>query len=744
MQPVRKSPDSVQLQPETYENIGDLLDVLRRRWKFSLASVGVCLLLGLAAWLLLTPKYTSTVTLEINRDNPTANVSSANPGTVPDDVKTEVETDTNILQSDALALQVIEAQKLGAAKPFSKIKVPAEDGLPLSKAPRRREKYLRAFSKALKVQSVPDSRLITVAFTSPDPQIAANTANALADSFIADTLDRRLHSTSDVSFWISKELDSLRNRVQASEQALAEFEHKTGIAGIDVGSSAPQGNGLAIEAHNPILDRLNTLNQELTTAEANRISSETVYRLVSSQDPEMVLGLGSMSMINGQSLLAQSGSLDLLRSLRLQEISLSTQAADLSTRFGSQNPRLVQVNSQLAEINSQIQSEMNKLKRRAENAFSYAKQNENAVRTELGRQQVLADRFTDNTVQLQLLAQEAYSNRTLYQSLSTELNQANVTAGIHATRIDIVDRALVAGTPTSPNMLLLIPGFLAVGLLVGIVGSFLRESVDDSITLPRDVESTVEFPVIARLPIINDVTGTALLASDGTSLLTAPQSNVSQAFRFLCTLVVHRMVDISHPVVLVSSPQRGDGKSTVAYNLAVALAQRGGRVLLIDADMRDPSQQRFFGAGQADVGLSDLLRNGHVSMHDALVPHGTLSNLYLLSAGKTPELPAELLSSAHFDQLLQDAKANFSWVIIDSAPLLSFTDAAIIAGKTDGVLPVLASGVTSKEALTSCTALLLQGGARILGFVLNQERGRSQLPLPSSYYRFTQEVSEHA
>ncbi len=725
--------------PERYETLSDLLAVVRERWKTVLGCVLACFVLGALACLILKPKYTASASLEVNSETP-AMAGGSLPGAagLPDEVKTEVETDTNVLQSSDLALAVIQKLKLENDAPFRAVHVRKEADLSLDRAPKTRDTYLKLFAKNLKVSSVPDSRLITVAFRNPDPAVAAEVANTLAETFIAQTLERRLHANSTVSFWISKEIGGLRERVRLSEQALADFEHKTGLAGIDVQSATQTGgqSGLAMQAHNGVLDRLNTLNAELTTAEANRISSEAIYKLTQSQDPETVLGLGSMNLVGGGSVLAQGGGLDLLRTLRSQQAALKVQLADLQTRYGPQNPRLVELTSQLQAMDSEIAAEMARIRERAENDYKYAQANQDALRAQLARQQQLADKFTDQTVQLQLLSQEAFSNRTLYQNLYSELNQANVAAGIHATRLDIVDRALIPGTPSSPSPFLLLAASLGAGLVLGILCAFLRQSIDVSVRVARDVESTVHIPVIAQLPMLGEGAARA-------SMLHAPRSAFAESCRSLCTAVLGLLESGSQPrVLLVSSPFGGDGKTTVSYNIAVALAQRGERVLLLDANLRDPGLQHFFPNSGAS-GLADVLEHRAPRLADSITEHPQLPNLALLPAGRTPELPAELFSSEAFERLLDEARAHYRWTVIDSPSLLPFTDATVIADKVDGVVAVARAGSTSREGLRAYTQLLLRMRAPLLGFALNCAADRLALPPHASPERSLQKVSQH-
>ncbi len=731
-------------EPDQYESLQDLLGVLKRYRLTILAVALATVALALLGCLLITPKYASTATVEVNRDSVSGSDGGGptNAGSQPDDVKTEVQTDTAILQDDKLALGAIRDLHLADHPPFNKVHVAKERGLPLDRAPETRGRLLKLFGKSLKVESVPDTRLIQVTFRNEDPVIAATVANTLCHSFIEDYLQRRAQSTTEASFWIGKELESLKKRVQDSEQALVDYEHKTGLVGVDIASSSQGGNGLATQSHNTVLDRLNSLNQELTTSEANRISSEAVYRLVKSRDPEVVLGLGSMSNSNGVSVLSQ-GSLELLRSLRVQEVPLKTQYADLAAKYGDMNPRLIQLQHQINAVDAEVKTELEKISQRAESDYLYAKQNEDAVRAQFKDQQEAANNLTDATVQLQVLAQEAFSNRKLYENLFSQLHQANVTAGIHATRLDIVNQAQVSGSPVIPNYMLTLSIALAAGTFLGTVLAFVRQSMDQSVLVPEDVESAVHLPVLAHLPLFTNGKSVLPVTPGQSVLISTPELHLSEAFRSLRTAILLSRPALTCKTLLLTSPLASDGKTTVAYNLAIAFAQQGNRVLLIDGDMRYADLHRYFGTPN-DGGLSEALTTRSRSLLSRLHTHPLLENLFLLPAGSKPHLPAELFSSLAFDQLLAEARANFDWVLIDTPPFLPFTDAAILSAKVDAVLPVLRSGVTSREMLKSTNTLLQRMHAPVIGFVLNGVKDDSMVPFHTYGYHRNQEDHEYS
>ena len=722
------TPIEIATAPGEGQTLSGLLLILRHRWKLVALVTLATFAVGLAACLLITPRYAATSTLEINKDDHGQDTAaqSSGPTFSADEIKTELQTDVSVLESDGMALAVMQDLHLLERKPFNRAVAPGEKGKPLDQAPRTRERAVQLFSKYLKVDTPADTRLITVTYQNPDPALAAAISNSLCDKFIENSASRRQRSTARVSVLLQKQLADLKKQVEISEQKLADYERKTGMAGIQLtGASSGEGSSsVAISPHNTVDERLFALNQELTTAEANRISTETVYRLVQTQDPEVVLGLGSMSASSGSGgagSVSSDAGIQLVRSLRAEEASLSQEFASASVKYGTGNPRLSQLQGQLDAVRTQMKAELNRISRRAENAYTYAKKNEDTIRAQFGKQQSAANEMADKTVQLQVLAQEAYSNRALYESLFSKLQTASLASGVRATRIDVVDEARVPGSPSVPDYGRFLPVIAGVGVLFGVSSAFLRESLDDTVRTPRDVGEVTNLSMLAYVPNAGETS-----LKDGRAgesrLIEAPHSPFSEAFRTLRTSILLETAAIHPKVFLVTSPIGNDGKTTVTYNLGVAFAQGGARVLLIDADLRHPSLHRAFGCPVAP-GVGDLQGAAPGTRLPGIVRHTTVPTLSILPAGHQLDFPAEFFESAEFAGLLHTCAQQFDYVLIDSPPMLAVADASIIATKgVAGVLAVIRSGSTTRPTFSAFATALQRVGTPIIGVLLNDVR----------------------
>jgi len=747
--------------PSQYQTLSGLLRVLRQRWRTVAITGAAVFALGTAAYFLIEA-YSATTIIEFNKDDPSDNdaAQSNGPALTSDDIKDEVQTGVSILETDdGLALRVIKKLNLINEPSFKKAIDPAEKDKPLDDAPRTRDKALNLFRSRLKVLSPPDTRLITITFKAPDPILAASITNTLARTFIDDTLSRRQRSIEQSSAWLQHELGDLKKQVEQSEQRLADYERNTGLAGIELtgSSNGSDTTAVSVTPQNTVTARLFGLNQELTQAEANRISAEAVFHLVKSQDPEVVLGLGPMSVSSGNG--GSSGSItpegiELVSSLRAQESDLDRQLAASVVKYGSNNPRLLQLQQQIDAVKQQMQAELERIRLRAANSYQYAKLNEDSIRGQFTEQEAAANVMADKSVKLQLLAQEAFSNRGLYEKLFSKLQTAALTSGTRATRIDIVAEAIPAGSPNIPKLSLYFAALAAIVLFFGISAAFLQESIDETVRTPQDLDEIQGLTMLGYIPRLEALT-LRQTGPGGSQLIDAPHSPFSEAFRGLRTSINlgdvrwakqnmfstedHAAADIAAtgvPVfawedglleaisttqsrtILVTSALGGAGKTTVTYNLGVAFAQQGCRVLLLDGDLRNPELHKLFSTPVAP-GLSGACGSGEIS---GIVQHSSLPGLFMLPAGEQRELPSELFGSPAFDSVLRKLSRFYDYILIDSPPILAVTDASIIAGKVNAIIAVVRSRSTTRAALAALAQAMRRTHAPVIGFVLNDVR----------------------
>ncbi len=728
------------------ESLRDIIRVLRKRRSSIIAwTLGVLALTYLYC-AITKNTYTSTAMLLVDKQGSTgvdlgglSGLASSLTG--EDDTKTELTTHATVLQNDTTTLMVIH--QLGLDKVYEyrpglfgwDRQIKAELGRPLEQAAATRERLLKIVEGHLKVEQTPDTRLITVSYTDQNPQRAADVANAYVNEYIHEYLMSHFQATARASDWLQIQLNDLKAKVADSQQKLSDYESKTGLSVLMLeagGNSSGGGGGGGLSSgggtHIPALDKLAALNEELTAAEADRITKEAIYELTQTQSPEVVAGLGTSALASaaGATVITEGQGLSVLEQLRTQEAALRVQYGDYETKYGPNNPHLSEMQGQMAALNQSIKDELKRINERAKNDVELARKTEDGLRQAYNQQQAEVNKLNDNTIELEVLAGEALSNRDLYNSLFTRLQEASIQAGVSATNLDLVDEARPTTTPTKPNWVLYPTIGLGAGLFLGVAFAFMRENLDESIVTAEQVEKIGLLPVLSYIPLVRaddlqrgkPIEGTAAVNPLEQSLLiTRPNAPAAEAYRALRTAILLSSADEPLRVLLTTSPLGGDGKSTITYNLAVAFAQHGRRVLVLDADMRKSSAHTFFHVPKAP-GLSEVLTGG-ISFTDAMVQHESLPNLCLLPSGTVPPNPAELLDSKRFDALLEEAKKQFDLILIDSPPVLMVTDPVILSTKTDGALIILRSQKTTKPVLKRAVEVLSRSYGRKLGFVVN-------------------------
>jgi len=707
-----------------------------------------CALFGLLAAILvtlfMTPRYRATATIELNEDksggvSALSDLASAATGGA-DQLKVKVETETAVLEDDTIALAVME--KLGMLRLagtgwFNKQPGPVVS--PGALPARRREELIDAFESQLKVKEVESSRLIAITYTSKDPVEAANVANEIVDRYIDYLLGSNFKSSQLVSAWLTKQLGGLSDQVAKSEKDVADFEHThnlssamPGLATLGGGSGIASasgssgggsggGGGGGGGMHIPELDRLGTLNEEVTQAEAVRLSDEAIYRLTETENPDVISSLASSGLpgISNSTVISQGSGLEILNALREQEATAKVAYADAATKYGAKNPRLIEIQNQLKSLDDQLQTEMGKIKQRAKNDLTLAQENEKALQSAFEAQKVVTSKMNDDVVQLGILMEQASASRELYDLLYARLQEAQVDAGSSATNVTVADKARPPGRPWVPKRLLFPLLGLFGGLLMGVGLAYLMESQDDTVADSFQVESLAHVPVLGLIPFHKREARTqteGALATESSPFLTDPEGATAESLRSLRSGLTLSGAGRRLKVLSITSALGGEGKSYTVYNLGLAFAATGLKVLIIDADLRRPRQDALFRVSRKD-GLSNLLA-GIGSFDDVVQPHSVVPNLFVMTAGQNTPLASELLESGEIVKVLQTARERFDLVLVDNAPVLPVADPIQVGSHCDGTIGVLRSALTSRKALRRFVQILARNHIHLLGMVI--------------------------
>ena len=683
--------------------------LLKRKWTV-IATTMIVLTLAAVYTLRITPTYDATARLSVNRENPDpfgVNQKDFSSDAEDFDYTVQMDTQVRILQGDSLALHVIRALHLESNPRFAgSLVVPASAaGLQATSLSNEQEQALIGKLKGgLNVTPVPNTRLIDIRVTNPDPQLAAAIANAYSSGFVELNRRTKFESTQQASEWLSTQLADLEIKVETSQQKLVQYQKEHGIIGGD-------------EKTNIITAKLDDLNKELTSAEADRIIKQSAYQ-------QAVSANAASSPSASQS--------PLVAKLRTEELDLQDQLAQLTSQFGPQYPKVQEVTNRLQQVRGAIANEVKNSGSRAESEYQAALQRERMLRGQLEGQKQEANQLNQSAIEYNLLKREADSNRQLYDGLLQKLKEAGVSAGLKSSNIRQVDLARVPLAPSQPN----IPRNLAIALLMGLAGgvtfAFLLEILDNTVRTPEQVESISALPALGIVPLNHrelnllskgnqqkSLTGKAAQSKSKVGLIAhaRPKSGIAESYRALRTSILLSSLGSPPKVILITSALPQEGKTTTSVNTAIVLAQKGGKVLLVDCDMRRPGVHSILGIENRS-GLSTAL-TGSESPSTAVVVSRQLPNLFVIPSGPPPPQPSELLASEAMLALLEQWKQEYDHVILDTPPTLSVTDAVLLSVKADAVVLVIRSGQTTKDALRRARDLLLHVNAKVMGVVVN-------------------------
>ena len=703
--------------------------ILRKRLPTILIVFFLVFTVGLIATLKEKPIYRAQVLLEIQKENPDI-------PTIKDLYELEsvsdsyLKTQYSILASESVARQVIDQLHLDTLPEFNRPKwwqlgkrlsLPrkqtfALDPVRSGQDPEVYQRVLERFQGRLTIDPVSRSRLVNVRFDSNDAQLSARIANTLAENYIDQNLDARWKATQKATDWLSQQLVGVKAKLEKSEEQLQDYAQRNGLVfrETDKGTSENVAN-----------ERLQQLQEELTKAQAERYEKEAVYRLVQAGDYSSLPGVVENKLIQALS-------------ERLAE--LKRQFADLSTKFNPEYPRVKEIQSQINEIEATLKEERQRVADKIANEYLAAVRRESLVKQALDEQQKQVNLIAEKAVQYNILKREVDTNRQLYEGLLQRLKEAGVSASLKASNIRIVDSATPPARPAKPEIPLNLAVTTLLGLGLGISAAFLQERLDDTLKGADDVERLFGLPALALIPAVHHLNGNGPSVRrllDHSKLLRSRQNGTAsntcacwhridqggkrhaalvEAFRSLRDSVLLSTADHPPGSLLITSTQPGEGKTTVATNLAISLAQLGQRVLLVDADLRFPSLQRLF-CIRENLGLVSYL-TGQEDWRTAVCPSGS-PGLDLLPCGPVPPNPAELLSSKSMGAFLGSAKSEYAFVILDSSPLLTLADSRILASLVDGVLLVAKSGATPREQIRQSQSGIRSAGANLIGVVLN-------------------------
>jgi polysaccharide biosynthesis transport protein len=677
-------------------SIERLVQLVKKRGWIVLVAGAIGLVLAITANVVLTRKYTAKAKIEVTGDISGEFRVSQIASQVGGDLDAQkIDSEIEIMRSRTLALETIRSLHLEKDKDFVK-----EQGRPwdLSK-PADRAVLINTFLNNLKISRLAQTDLIEIYATTPRAELSSLIANTLVDKYIEHTFKESFGSTQRISNWLNGQLDTLKTNLQSSQERMIALERDLGIVGI-----GQQEQSVDV-AH------LSELNKVLVDAQADRILKESAYRALESSSS----GVVDASSPQAMALQASKNNLALLKA----------QLASLTQIYGSAYPQVQQLKSQIESLQKGIATEEASQVDKAQKLFDAAQANEGQIRKTLDQDEQNAYQKSSKLIQYELAREEYTANRELYDGIQERLQEAGILAGLHSTSVHRVEDADIPVFPSQPRKLLNLAGGLAGGLFLGTVLALLLEAMDTNLRTIEDVESALNLPLLAVLP---KVEGAEILAANFIKHALSGQSGswskIGEALRGLRTSILLSTAGAPPQVLMFSSTRPAEGKTSIAILESIIFALNSTRVLLIDADLRRPAVHlRVKGEyidphSSRNAGLSSVL-SGKATWKEAIQEWPDLPNLHLLLAGPLPPLPSELLGSKQMEDLLAELRTQYDFIIIDTPPVLTVTDASVIGRLADATVLVVRYGEARRQVIARSIELLQRSGANVLGVALN-------------------------
>src|SRR4030042_1313919 len=570
------------------------------------------------------------------------------------------------------------------------------------------------FISRVEVSPVQKSRLVNVSFTSFNPELSAKVVNAIADSFITLNLESKFEATSQASEWLQKQLEVMKAKVEQAEEKLNEYAAKNEIIFLNEGQGE---KGQITDSDNIITKKLSELSTALTEATSERISKEAIYREIISGDSES----SSVVMNN-----------PLITSLQKDYAAHESEYNQQLKTYKPDYPKMVKLREYINQIKKKIDQETKKVVTSIRKDYDAAVKREGYLKSAFEAQKREALNLNQRSIQYLILKREADTNKELYNGLLQRLKETGVSASLTASNIQILDRAEVPKSPFKPKKRLNIMLSIIVGLLGGIGIAFFPEYLDNTIKPPEDIDKRVFLPSLGLVPHYPDNKDNLPVEYIAHG---ASRSPIAEAYNSIRTLLLLSTGGKPPRVMAVTSPARDEGKTTTAINTAISFTKADAKVVVIDADMRKPRLHKIFNLDNS-TGLSAYL-SGNVEFIEDLLKTTEIPHLSVITSGPTSPNPIELLSSYRLGELIRNLCQNYDFILIDTPPVLGISDALIVSQHTDGVIMVIRSGETPKEAAQEAKKMLEGGNAKILGVVLNSiNQGIMRYSYYYNYYKY--------
>jgi polysaccharide biosynthesis transport protein len=703
---------------------GSVLDYWELLWRSKTLFAG-CVMAGLVVALGIlcsqSRVYRAHTTLEVQGMNRNfVDLKLSSPVSDPsEDALTDIQTQIKILESQTLianALNKANIQSAADLNPQPGAIAHLAGVLNTEGADSEHETLPELAGKNLKVTVAGQTRIIEISFDAPRPELAARFANALTSEFIEQNTQARWQMNRQTSEWLGGQLTDLRNKLQDSESALEDYARKQSLI-------------YTADQHTVSEEKLRQVQAELSRAQADRMDKQSRFEIARSATPETL-----PEVLNDNN----------LRALETSLTDLRRKEAEMEVTFTADYSQTKKVHAEILALEEAIRQKRTEIVNRITNELSASQRREQLLAAAYADQTLRVTNDSQKSIQYDVLKRDVDSNRQIYEAMLQRVKESTIAAAIRASNVRIIDPATPPHRPYKPNFPLGSAAGLLFGGMFGVVAIVLRARTDSSVQDPGEAQSLLgirELGVIPRaqvapsfVRVLTMTPETKLLEGSTERVIAPPDSLAADSFRaVLASIILGEPSERPH-VLVITSANSGEGKTTAAANLAVALAKVNRKVLLIDGDIRSPRIHHVFGLKNT-TGVTDLLNpaQGNEHLIDPII-HAVAPNLYVLTAGPAIEGGADLLFAASMADLIARFRKRFDMVIIDTPPMLAMPDARVLGRTADAVVLIARAGKTSRAAVQAAYRRLVEDQSKVLGVILNDWDAKASAYKHYSYY----------
>ena len=686
--PIRKPHLKLSDPAESQRPLTFYLQILRQRWLTSTLFVLTATALVAVACFLASPVNLGTATIAIDRQAAPETIGSDRLLSTGDDQF--MATQQGLLSGDTILRPVVERYNLlDREHQFRSYRF-----WRISEARQQAVRDAPISLRHLKIERSPNTYLLTITYRDRNPKVAADVANAIADSYLRNIFETRIKESGRLTSSMERQLIDLKQKMESTHTALMAYQR-------DLGTADPEQKTSVLVA------RLQALNTESSAAQADRIAKEAVYR-------EARDGTLPEVQVSGQSTdLAHD-----VAALQAAKANLATVGAT----FGDQHPEYRKAAAQLDEARAALDDSRQNVASRIGVDYRQTLVREHMLTAAVAETKQQVDDLTAQSFDYLQLKHEADTAERVYEDLFAKIKQSGINSELQNNIIRLADSTRPAARPIFPNWLVIVSSSLAFFSLSCSVYVISAELIDVSAKEGDAVQDALGIPVICALPRIHNMELRLALGAEGMRLARTRLPSLQDGFfdegvRHLRAYLMLSLQANMPKSVLITSALPGEGKTTLALALATVNAEQGKRTLLIDADLRQPAIERLVRL-DPDAGLAEVLaERTHWSVATRAVP--TRPHLFVLGSGLP--LPKSLaLLGPQMRAILAQATKEYDLVVLDSPPLLGCAETLELAAATEVTVLAVRSGHTTMKALGTTVETLRRVNVPIAGIVLNE------------------------